>query len=693
MGVEGLFSKFVRSHSSRSIIKQKPSKIRGLCFDLNGTLHPIAQETFMYGLGCKTEEQLAAKRLKKHISYEELELKFLENLNKVLSDTISYFDPYEFIIIAVDGIPPVGKITLQRNRRLNAYLENTNQIEIPNNDPTYKEKNTPLAKFDITFISPGTPFMERVHNFLLVFVKNHIAKLRSNTIIYTSYKEPGEGEHKIFERLRQPLDLENGYFYNPKNLDATIIWGLDGDLLILATTSPTSSIYMCREDLFQYVDVDSFKKDLIINPKDFCVISNIIGNDFLPKNNIYFSYIQDEVFKAYDKVKVKFESKGNCCLTYEDLEVNINFLFGLFKELAKYEVDLATEVYLYQRTYKGKFYKTSSILERAFDETTKKIDMKKYNEIVIEDLEIIYQINKTSISKSLAYDYVNTMLWMYTYYTKGGKYINWDFTYDWCIAPSISFVMDSIKTPEEFLLNRKKNVFAGESDVDFQSNGKTPFNTGELLLLITPPKLLKNIFDTRGYIEYLSLSDVYYVDIENGVKIYEDGKEARHQTRLILPSINTKKLKRDLMEIYATKIKIYEKENKEKIKEKRIKDFEEKGVYAVNERVLKKELPNKIEYKYRKPLYEKGDYVYFEKIRKPPFMIPSNLVAGESDSDSIIISIKDLNYMKSEVFKKSTPTDEIILKTPEKSSFLKSFMKQKMNFNENFKSEKVGNKF
>lgn len=59
--------------------------------------------------------------------------------------------------------------------------------------------------FDSNCITPGTPFMVRLHKHLRFFIRHKMAtdsawqKLR---VVYSGYDVPGEGEHKIMEFVR-----------------------------------------------------------------------------------------------------------------------------------------------------------------------------------------------------------------------------------------------------------------------------------------------------------------------------------------------------------------------------------------------------------------------------------------------------------------------------------------------------------
>ena len=141
--------------------------------------------------------------------------------------------------------------------------------------------------------------MEKLHERILKYLKT--LKIPSK-IIYSSYHTAGEGEHKIFDHIR-----EN------KSENIKVIYGLDADLIFLSMASHRNNIYLIRENTeldntkvsqFIYVNINVVVKcfneqiyDRIIQcanegghdiPKETNLIDDIIficyflGNDFLP---------------------------------------------------------------------------------------------------------------------------------------------------------------------------------------------------------------------------------------------------------------------------------------------------------------------------------------------------------------------------------------------------------------------------
>ena len=86
---------------------------------------------------------------------------------------------------------------------------------------------------------------------LSVFLTNHLTNLGNivSEIIVSPPNEPGEGEHKIFEYIRQNKD----YHQSSK----TAIYGLDADLLML-----TLNHLRCAEQLYLFRETPHFIKTI-----------------------------------------------------------------------------------------------------------------------------------------------------------------------------------------------------------------------------------------------------------------------------------------------------------------------------------------------------------------------------------------------------------------------------------------------
>lgn len=204
------------------------------CFDYNGLIHPIVNETADMN-------------------------DFHHNLWKKTTDLIQYINPSDHTFIAVDGIAPLAKIHQQRKRRYLKTLQDTKK------------------SFDTNNITCGTPFMNKLMNFLLSKQSDHVR--------ISTTSENGEGEHKIMD-----------YIVHSNHQNKTIvIHGLDADLILLSMLNYTQhlDIYLMRDNnkSIEFLSITKLVEAIILEWKhvfpqntvhNYCYVMSILGNDFLP---------------------------------------------------------------------------------------------------------------------------------------------------------------------------------------------------------------------------------------------------------------------------------------------------------------------------------------------------------------------------------------------------------------------------
>ena len=220
-------------------------------------------------------------------------------------------------------------------------------------------------------ISPGTVFMNTLKNSLLDYIKQR----KDINIILDSADNPGEGEHKIMNYIRQNgLDLGN-----------ISIYGLDADLMFLSLCLNINNITLLRESMmfksgekpvkidgeYTFLDIDCLKTSIgnILSPivtfeeisdvitenffkeptekklvdidqfkliMDYVYISFFLGNDFLP--NVPSLKIRDGgldmIILAY---KLTSWEIGEYLIS--NGKININFLRAFTKLLESVEND------------------------------------------------------------------------------------------------------------------------------------------------------------------------------------------------------------------------------------------------------------------------------------------------------------------------------------------------------------------
>lgn len=168
--------------------------------------------------------------------------------------------------------------------------------------------------FHSHLITPGTAFMEAVSDRLQTFVQHKLdtdPKWKHLTIIFSGSEVPGEGEHKIMDFIRHQKSVADP---NTRHC----IMGQDGDLIILGLAAHEPNLVLLRErvefgadavetGVFGYIHNPNFEflhinilrdylafdmetSDVVSNSQfdlentidDFCFMTFLIGNDFLP---------------------------------------------------------------------------------------------------------------------------------------------------------------------------------------------------------------------------------------------------------------------------------------------------------------------------------------------------------------------------------------------------------------------------
>ena len=184
------------------------------------------------------------------------------------------------VFLGIDGTVPAAKVNQQRRRRWNSLqtLEEERRLG--------KQDGSPV--WDRNALTPGTHFMDALSDALTAAAPGHWT--------LSSVHEPGEGEHKIMERLRARKETEP---------QTHVIYGLDADLILLALyhlryLHPQSTLYLMREDdkdvehqSYSYLNINKLRDALLSTLvrkgetadaalTDYIFAMTLLGNDFLP---------------------------------------------------------------------------------------------------------------------------------------------------------------------------------------------------------------------------------------------------------------------------------------------------------------------------------------------------------------------------------------------------------------------------
>ena len=215
MGIPSYFSYIVKNHA-KILKKIQPNimKVNNLYLDCNSIIYDAVH----------------------NIDFTKIVESDIDTIIKAVCNKIDEYifqlQPDNNIFIAFDGVAPVAKREQQRARRYKSTYQNKISKGI--------FKDTKPDAWNTTAITPGTIFMNRLNQKIRIFYADPI-KYNVNRIILSPSDKAGEGEHKLFEFIRN---------YPEQHIDKnTVIYGLDADLIMLCINHLpiTNNLFLFRE--------------------------------------------------------------------------------------------------------------------------------------------------------------------------------------------------------------------------------------------------------------------------------------------------------------------------------------------------------------------------------------------------------------------------------------------------------------
>ena len=400
MGVSGFFTWLMNRYPS--ICRSAGSGLVPLfdCFfiDFNSIIHSAVRQS--EGSKNPKQEEIISEALR-----------FTDTLVQAIK-------PTKLLFLAVDGPVPLAKTIEQRRRRFTGK--------------GFKEVSKGFSK---NAISVGTEFMENLHQELNDFIQYKIENdyvWGKPKVIYSSYHTPGEGEHKIFDfiRAQRKCNTWDESFVN-------CVYSPDADLFFIClsshikyfcimkdsdnTTSVSKSsveqqknnaglrfsandfslIYLnLLQELMCLDFLDGDQTYLTKFIEDFCAISFLLGNDFLPSfpnintqsnhfNICLYTYKNNFLSKKQFLVDDGIINYHNLGLFFEDISIAINEASGHASEKDR----------IYELQYTS-FIKNAGIGSLSKDE--KKESLKVHCQTIL-----------------------NGFSWVLNYYMKGCSDWNW----------------------------------------------------------------------------------------------------------------------------------------------------------------------------------------------------------------------------------------------------------------------------
>lgn len=378
----------------------------------------------------------------------------ISDIDTIINSVCSKIDEYIFelkpsniVYIAFDGVAPVAKLEQQRSRRYKSLYQNNISKSI--------FKDAKPDPWNTTAITPGTIFMKKL-NENIKKKYNEPKKYNIDSFVLSTSDKYGEGEHKLFEFIRQFPEL-----HKDKN---TVIYGLDADLIMLSINHlPISeNIYLFREtphfiksinselepDESYIIDIPELAKIITLDMNngleqkvnrvyDYIFLCFFLGNDFMPhfpSVNIRTGGV-DKMMNAYKATigntnEILTDGKK---IYWNNVRKLVQYLANLEEENIKMETkvrDRREKQLLPDITPEDKFKKFESIpqYDRALEKYINPFKTNwqhRYYKCLFD-----VDIDETR-RKQICTNYLEGLEWTMKYYTTGCPDWRWCYNYNY----------------------------------------------------------------------------------------------------------------------------------------------------------------------------------------------------------------------------------------------------------------------
>ena len=428
MGIPSYFSNVIKRHGK--IVKELSTYKSGFFSNLYMDCNSIIYD--------------AVRNIEYSSTYEK------DIINKVILNIESYITlirPSNTIYIAFDGVAPFAKMNQQRTRRFKGDFISNNSFIKPVEKTQWSTSN----------ITPGTRFMNQLSENVNRHFNNK-NKYGVKELIISASDKRGEGEHKIFEYIRDK---------NKKN-ENMLLYGLDSDLIMLTIFNRKyyNKGYIFREapefmnvndsikkeDREPYVlDIEGMCSQLVYEMDcntnefrrvyDYVFMCFLLGNDFLPHFpalNIRTHGI-DTLMTTYRNT---IGNKSNLYIINEDMTINWRIFKRLIYEISRNEYQYILNEYTSRERLSKRHWKVSTEKDREYTfNSVPLIDRKE--ELYISPKHKFWErryysslldVKRDDVSlKSICNNYIEGLEWTLKYYC--GKCPNWKWSYSYSYPP------------------------------------------------------------------------------------------------------------------------------------------------------------------------------------------------------------------------------------------------------------------
>ena len=483
MGVPALFSNVVRTHPA--VIKT----LEGVSVCGGGRHIEKAKYDNLYLDSNSVVYDCVHRSHGKPVTDESI----IGDVCKQIHSYISLVKPSKTVIIAFDGVAPVAKLENQRNRRYKSEFVAS----------LMRHAGVAKTSWDTTAITPGTPFMEKLDAGLRSYFGGQSkSKFGAESVMLTTSMEAGEGEHKIFEFIRNNED---------KHADEkTVIYGLDADLIMLSINhlDVCPNLFLFREtphfirslnrnldpgqlytldigELFAGVCNTMYgkcKQEELPSPRDYVLLVSLLGNDYIPHNpafNIRTGGL-DVLMNSYKSAFVSGVKCHSGDLLTDGEFLNWDNLRVFVRALAAMEEGLLVTEHNRREAMSRKPFalRGNGKAIGLDDEITQRLDaIPTYNrekERYIDPTEDYWQERyyvalfggrRNDVAPAVCRAYLEALEWTMRYYTVGCP--DWRWSYPYAYAPLFCDLLEHMPTSGEMVKQAKPNPVSAMTQLSY----------------------------------------------------------------------------------------------------------------------------------------------------------------------------------------------------------------------------------
>ncbi len=342
------------------------------------------------------------------------------------------------VFLGLDGVVPMAKIRQQRLRRFKSIWT------------AAQDSTTTGPRWDTNALTPGTTFMKLLGSRL-----RELCTTRKWTLSDTS--EPGEGEHKCMLYLRELSFTSN---------DATVIYGLDADLILLSLLHAPKNSWLLPEvteweggkdgskavSEFMRLSIDKLLENYTKHSTlpenewklDYIAGMSLLGNDFVP-HSLTFK-IRD---RGHDKLldylhKIHAQKLRLTLIESNRVTYNLPVLQSFVDELAATEEKGLLEI-----------IKKKALFVNHEDSNLAPCEWAVEQSVLCESRGVLYNDWNTRMKKEWfgngltgiipAIEYLKGLQWILDYYTYQPN-VDMFWMYPWCLPPSWHDISSVLKT-------------------------------------------------------------------------------------------------------------------------------------------------------------------------------------------------------------------------------------------------------